>query len=422
MKTGSGKVPAVCREAGDMKVLFTASIMGHLTNFHVPYMQYFKDKGFDVHIACGSGSPPPCADRHYEISFERSPFKPKNLACYRSLKRIIDDNAYDVIHCHTPVVGVLTRLAARAARKKGTVVIYTAHGFHFYQGAPRVSATLFRVVEKWLSRYTDILITINSEDYSAAARYELAPARGTYKVPGVGVDVTRFLPQTAESKEMSRMRNGISLDAFVLIFAGEYSRDKNQTMLLETVSMLKDSIPQILLLLPGRGPMQSELELAAVSMGITDNVWLMGYRTDMDKLLCTADVAVSSSVREGLGINLVEAMATSLPVVATRIRGHVDLITDGENGFLVEPGNAREMADRLLELYRSPQLRSDMGRRAIDMVKPYLLKNAKADTCRIYDSVTEHLTQPAHANSDSNTNNEKQLRHKAVWSDGETIE
>ncbi len=377
-----------------MKVLFTASIMGHLINFHVPYMQYFKDKGFEVHAACGSGSPPSCIDRHCEIAFERSPFKLKNLQCYRALKKIIDNNSYDIIHCHTPVVSVLTRLAARKARKKGTVVIYTAHGFHFYHGAPRLSGTLFRVAEKWLCRYTDVLITINEEDLGAAKSYGFAPQRGIYKVPGVGVDNSRFLPQTPENKQSGRNITGTSPDAFVLIFAGEYSRDKNQLMLLEAVKLLKESVPQVLLLLPGRGPMWSELELAAVSLGVTDNVWLMGYRTDMDLLLSAADVAVSSSVREGLGINLVEALATGLPVVATRIRGHADVITDGENGFLVDACDARAMADRLLSLYRSAQLRDAMSRKALDMVKPFLLENAKAETCRIYEQVIKSLAQP----------------------------
>lgn len=377
-----------------MKVLFTASIMGHLINFHVPYMQYFKDKGFEVHAACGSGSSPSCIDRHCEIAFERSPFKLKNLKCYRALKKIIDDNSYDIIHCHTPVVSVLTRLAARKARKKGTVVIYTAHGFHFYHGAPRLSGTLFRVAEKWLCRYTDVLITINEEDLGAAKSYGFAPKRGIYKVPGVGVDSSRFLPQTPENKQSGRNITGISPDAFVLIFAGEYSRDKNQLMLLEAVKLIKESVPQVLLLLPGRGPMWRELELAAVSLGVMDNVWLMGYRTDMDLLLSAADVAVSSSVREGLGINLVEALATGLPVVATRIRGHADVITDGENGFLVDARDSRAMADRLLSLYRSAQLRDAMSRKALDMVKPFLLENAKAETCRIYEQVIKSLAQP----------------------------
>ncbi len=374
-----------------MKVLFTASIMGHLTNFHVPYMQYFKDNGCEVHIACGSGTPPTCVDRHHEIAFERSPFKPSNLGCYRKLKSIIDVNAYDIIHCHTPVVGVLTRLAARAARKKGTVVIYTAHGFHFYQGAPPITAAVFRVVEKWLSRHTDILITINAEDYASAQRYGFKPARGIYKVPGVGVNGSRFLPQTDEKKQTARASNDIGMDAFVLIFAGEYSHDKNQQLLLHAVSLLKQAIPNILLLLPGRGHTQSELAQKAAELGVSGCVRLLGYRTDMETLLHTADVAVSSSVREGLGINLVEAMAVGLPVVATRIRGHADLITDGENGFLVDYKSPHELADKLLELYKSPQRRAEMARKAVELVQPFLLDNAKVETSRIYDTVLQGI-------------------------------
>jgi len=370
-----------------MKVLFTASIMGHLTGFHIPYMQYFKDKGFTVDIACGAGDPPPCVDHHYNIAFERSPFSLKHLAAYRALKKIINENAYDIIHCHTPVVSVLTRLAARGARKKGTVVIYTSHGFHFYQGAPRLSAFVFRLVEKRLSRYTDIIITINTEDYAALSRYGIMPAMDAYQVRGVGVDSARFQPCTPEGRRLNRLRAGISEDAFVLIFAAEYNRNKNQMMLLKAVSKLKGRIPDVKLLLAGLGPLQAEYEHAAAELEIMENVWLMGYRTDMDALLAAADVAVSSSLREGLGINLVEAMATGLPVVATRIRGHADLVRDGENGFLVAADDAQAMADKLYELYSSPKLRKQMGQRAVEMAQPYMLENAMVETTRIYDSV-----------------------------------
>jgi glycosyltransferase EpsD len=225
-----------------MKVLFTASIMGHLTGFHIPYMQYFKDQGFSVHIACGEGNPPSCVDRHYTVAFERSPFKLKNLSAWRTLKKIIQDNQYDIIHCHTPVASVLTRLAARAARKKGTVVIYTSHGFHFYDGAPGLSALAFRLIEKWLSRCTDIIITINGEDYAALSRYGFKPTMGAYKVPGVGVDDTRFKPHTTESKLLNRAKNGIEDDAFVLVFAAEYNANKNQMLLIRAAGLLKSRI------------------------------------------------------------------------------------------------------------------------------------------------------------------------------------
>ena len=368
-----------------MKVLFTASVMGHLSGFHIPYMQYFKDRGFSVHIACGPGAPPACADRHHVIAFERSPFKLKNISAYRALKKVIRENDYAIIHCHTPVASVLTRLAARRARKRGTVVIYTAHGFHFYQGAPRLSAFVYRTVEKWLSRYTDILITINGEDYAAVSRYGFKPALGAYRVPGVGVDGARFHPHRAETGRAVREQNGIAEDAFVLIFAAEYNRNKNQAMLLRAVSLLKDSIPDIMLLLPGEGPLLAEYERLAAELNIAGHVRFLGYRTDMDTLLASADIAVSSSRREGLGINLVEAMLSGLPVVATRIRGHADIVQDGETGFLVPPDDAPAMAEKLLMLYHSPQLRREMGRKAISAAQPYRLENVQAETFRIYE-------------------------------------
>ncbi len=378
-----------------MKVLFTASVMGHLTGFHIPYMQYFKDRGFAVHIACGPGDTPACADRHFVIGFERSPFRLKNISAYRALKKVIRENEYDIIHCHTPVASVLTRLAARRARKHGTVVIYTAHGFHFYQGAPRLSAFVYRTVEKWLSRHTDILITINGEDYAAISRYGFRPKLGAYRVPGVGVDGARFHPHTAETRRAVREQNGISADAFVLIFAAEYNRNKNQAMLLRAVSLLKDSIPNILLLLPGEGPLQAEYQRLAAELSISQYVRLMGYRTDMDMLLAAADVAVSSSRREGLGINLVEAMLTGLPVVATRIRGHADIVQHGETGFLVPPDDAPAMAEKLLKLYRSPELRHEMGQKAISAAQPYRLENAQAETFRIYERALDMKTNRA---------------------------
>jgi glycosyltransferase EpsD len=370
-----------------MKVLFTASVMPHLTGFHVPYMQYFKDRGDTVHIACGAGTPPSCADLHCRIDFERSPFKLKNLSAYRALKKLINENAYDIIHCHTPVASVLTRLAARRARKHGTTVIYTSHGFHFYDGAPRLSAFVYRTVEKCLSRYTDIIITINEEDANAVSRYGFRPALGSYKVPGVGVDGGRFYPHTAERRALARAQNDIAADAFVLVFAAEYNQNKNQAMLLRAVQSLKDRIPGILLLLPGRGPLQAEYEALAAELHVAENVRFLGYRKDMDALLAAADIAVSSSWREGLGINLVEAMLTDLPVVATRIRGHVDLIEDGVNGALVPPNDAQALAEKLYTLYQSPALREKMSQKGIEMAQPFRLENAEAATVRIYESV-----------------------------------
>ena len=369
-----------------MKVLFSASIVGHFKNFHVPYLQYFKNNGFEVHTIAGGENAIACVDRHFDIPFSRSPLSTGNLSCYRALKKVIDENQYDVIHCHTPVVGVLTRLAARKSRKRGTTVIYTAHGFHFFDGAPRLRARLFRMIEKMLCRYTDHLITINQEDYEAITKYHFKPG-AFYKVPGVGTDAARFVVATPEMKSAARVKLNIDPGAFVLIFAAEYSHRKNQKMLFEMMRLLKTSIPQVLLLLPGEGPLRNEYEKSIETLGLGEFVQLMGYRRDMDLLLCASDVAVSSSVQEGMGLNLVEAMATSLPVVATRIRGHVDVVQDGENGFLVELDDAQALADRLLLLYNDHEVCKNMRSKTRGLAQPFFLENAKAQMIKIYDAV-----------------------------------
>ena len=368
------------------KVLFTASIVGHFASFHMPYLQHFKDRGFEVHTAARGEKLSESVDHHFDIAFDRSPLSLKNIWCYRALKKIIDQNGYDIIHCHTPVVSVLTRLAARKARKKGTCVIYTAHGFYFYHDAPRLSGTLFRQLEKTLCRWTNILITINQEDYDAIGTYHFKPG-ASFKVPGVGVDASRFSAQTPESKKESRLRYEIGPDAFVLIFAAEYSHRKNQKMLIEAVRLLKERIPQILLLLPGEGPLRGEYEDMISTYGLTDHVRLLGFRRDMDQLLETADIAVSSSVHEGLPINIIEAMAVSLPVVASRVRGHIDLIEDGENGFLVDLGDYTAMAERLLFLYENRDVLDMMRSKVRTLAEPYFLENAKVQTFNIYDTV-----------------------------------
>ena len=233
-----------------------------------------------------------------------------------------------------------------------------------------MQGTIFRHIEKKLCRYTDHLITMNGQDYEAIQRYHFKPG-AYYKVPGVGADAKRFCAQTRESKRDARQKCGIAPDAFVLIFAAEYSHRKNQKMLLKSVRLIMHIIPQVLLLLPGDGPLLSEYEQIIESQNLQEHVKLMGYRRDMDLLLQAADVAVSSALQEGLPINIVEAMAVSLPVVATRIRGHVDLVKDGENGLLVPPANAGALEQAISDLLSDKSRRKHMGETGKKMCRPY---------------------------------------------------
>lgn len=188
-----------------MKVLFVATVRSHIGQFHMPFIRELVRRGCRVEAAFKDNSADkPGLDlsgiaRTYEVPFSRSPYSVDNLKAYQVLKKIIDEGRYDAIHCHTPMGAVVTRLAARDARKRGTKVIYTAHGFHFYNGAARKNWLLFYPVEKALAKDTDCLITINSEDYNTAKARQFAAGR-LELVNGVGVDLSDFQPVTREQK------------------------------------------------------------------------------------------------------------------------------------------------------------------------------------------------------------------------------
>ena len=202
------------------KILFTATVDSHILNFHIPYLKWFKEQGYEVHVASRGNADIPYVDKKHNIPFERSPFRLSNIKAYLQLKDVIDRNNYKLIHCHTPMGSVLTRLAAKNARKSGTKVLYTAHGFHFFEGAPLKNWLLYYPVEKWLSRYTDCLITINDEDYECAIRKKFKS--GTIKkVNGVGIDLNKFTPQTYKKKKELRKIYGYSEKDFILIYVAE---------------------------------------------------------------------------------------------------------------------------------------------------------------------------------------------------------
>ena len=210
------------------RVLIVATVVKtHIMQFHIPVLKLFKDMGWETAVAARNdyANPEDCqipyCDQFYDIPFERIPFMPKNAACYRQLKDIIDQGNYQIIHCHTPVGGALGRLAATNARKKGTRVLYTAHGFHFYKGAPLLNWLLYYPVEKWLARYTDALLTINQEDYSLAKRkMKLRNGGKVYYVPGVGIDTTQNKAD-ADLRKNKRSELGLNDDDIALISMGD---------------------------------------------------------------------------------------------------------------------------------------------------------------------------------------------------------
>ncbi|MHB1315298.1 MAG: glycosyltransferase family 4 protein [Christensenellales bacterium] len=366
------------------KVLFVASVERHLTQFHVPYMRYLQSRGYEVHTAAFGENVIEDIQRHYDLSFSRSPLGLANIAAYRKLKRIIIENDYKLIHCHTPVASLLTRLAARKTRRRGTVVIYTAHGFHFFKGNSAIKNLLFSNIEKFVSKFTDCIITINSEDYTAVDRYGFK-AGNRFLTHGVGIDGNRFKPVDHAVKLERRAALGLGADDYIVIYPAEYSKRKNQAVLLRAIALVKEKQGGIVLLLPGAGTEWPKLEKLAAKLGIRGNIKLTGRRSDVEILLSVSDLSAAPSRQEGLPTHVIEAMATGLPCVASRIRGQADLVEDGVNGFLYDVEKPGEMAEKIMLLRTNPQLALEMRENNLKKAQNYLVENTVREMADIYN-------------------------------------
>ena len=277
--------------------------------------------------------------RVHPISCTRSPFHPGSLKAIQEIRTIVAENHYDVVHCHTPIAAMCTRLACRPLRKKGVKVIYTAHGFHFYKGAPLKNWLLYYPMEKLCSYFTDLLITINREDYVLAQK-KLKAKRVEY-VPGVGIDVDKFRDVIVD-RAMKRREIGIPEDAVLLLSVGELNHNKNHEMVIRAIAEM-----EVYYVIAGRGNLQKYLQELIDDLGITHRVKLLGFRTDIAELCKTADMLVFPSIREGLPVSLMEAMACGMPIACTRIRGNVDLID--ENGGILFDSSSIEACRAAIE-------------------------------------------------------------------------
>ncbi len=317
-----------------MRILYVTTVSSTM-GFFTQHVKMLLQQGHTVDFACNVTKPinPEFIMRGcrvHDLSLSRSPFTKANCRGYKQLKKTIQEGQYDVIHTHTPIASALVRVACR--RDKDIKVIYTAHGFHFYKGASLLNWLFYYPVEKWLSRYTDVLITINKEDYERAKR-SFKAGRIEY-VPGVGVDVEKYGSVVVDRKA-KRKELGLAEDDFVLVSTGELNDNKNHKTVIHAVNRLNN--PSVKYLICGQGPLRNELLNLVQELGLEHQVMLLGYRTDVIEINHIADVFVFPSFREGLSVALMEAMACGLPVVCSDIRGNRDLVEDGRGGFTVEP-------------------------------------------------------------------------------------
>lgn len=322
---------------------------------------------------------------YHVVEIYRNPFSREVIKAKKQLQALIEKEKFDVIHCNTPIGGLLGRLVGKKC--KVPKVIYQAHGFHFYKGAPWLNWLLYYPVEKWLARYTDALITINQEDYAFAKRkIKLRNGGKVYYVPGVGVDHHKFGSTTID-KAAKRKALGIPEDAVLLLSVGELNNNKNHETVIRAIADMN-----VHYIIAGRGELQPHLENLIDAHNLRDRVQLLGFRSDVKELYEIADVFVFPSFREGLSLSVMEAMASGLPCVASRIRGNTDLVKDEEGGYLCDPNNAAGFAEKLKLLAADAALREKMGKANLVAVEKFSRENVVREMENIYDTEILHST------------------------------
>lgn len=377
------------------KVLILSSVASMIEQFTMPKIELLLSMGYEVQVACNFKEGNTISDdqvktlknklddlsvEHHQIDFSRNVLNVfANLKAYRQVKKITSLNKFSFIHCHSPIGGVCGRLIGK---ETATKVIYTAHGFHFYTGAPLTNWLIFYPIEKLLAKYTDLLITINEEDYKRAKKR--FKAKSIEYVPGVGLDIKKFSTTTVD-RERKRYELGVPNKSFMLVSVGELNNNKNHETVIKALAQLKNA--DLSYVICGKGPLKKKLVHLTKELNVEKQVVFLGYRRDITEIFKASDVFVFPSFREGLSVALMEAMASGLPVVASNIRGNSDLIDDGKGGYLVDPTNAESFSEKINTLFVEEKLRGQFVQHNKNVIKNFSIENVVSRMRVIYNKI-----------------------------------
>lgn len=379
------------------KVLIVASVVSFIEWFNKENVEYLRNNlNCEVHIACNFDYMDDTDEERtktyldmiraegiilHNVHFARSPFRKDNIAAYSELKCIIKKHRFDLIHCHTPTVSILTRLAARVARKNGSVVMYTCHGFHFHNAAPKKNWMIYYPIEKFCSRFCDYIVTINREDFKRAQGFH---AKNVRYIPGVGVDISR-IKDVKVDKRAYKKSIGIPEDCVMLLSVGEIIERKNHEIIIRALSKLQNK--NIYYVICGKGPLKEHMENLAKKLGISENIVFLGFRRDIPELCNTADISAFPSRIEGLGLAGIEAMSAGVPLVSSNVHGILDYVIDGKTGYACNPEDVDGFANAISKLATDKELRESMREDCLKAVEPFELHNALRVMWGIYDEI-----------------------------------
>lgn len=368
------------------KALLVTHVSGFVPQFEMNNVRLLQNIGYEIHYATNYNNPSYGTDNKrlygtgiicHQIDFVRSPYSIKNFRAYNQLKRLMSIEKFDLIHCHNPMSGVLTRLAGHATKTEP--LFYTAHGFHFFQGAALWNWVTYYPIEYILSYYTDQQICINKEDYELAKKN--FHAKQVNYIPGVGVDIEK-ISNIKINKAKKRKELGVPEHAKLILSVGELIKRKNHETALRAIAKMKDN--SYIYMICGHGELESYLRKLAYKLGIDKKVFFLGYRTDILEIYKASDVFLFPSFQEGLPVALLEAMACGLPVICSNIRGNRDLI-DERGGILVGARKTELYTVALENLFKDENKFKLMGKHNLGVAQQYNDYKVSDDMKKLYE-------------------------------------
>ena len=376
------------------KALMLSSVASMIDQFNMENIKILKNLGYEVHVLANFSFGNTTSDertKEFKEELENMGIKVYNvpiprkitaikemISSYKKIKKVCSENNYDILHCHSPIGGVLARFAFKDFRKNGGKLIYTAHGFHFFKGAPIKNWIIFYPIEKFCSRYTDCLITINKEDYKRAKNFK---AKEVKYVPGIGIDTKKI----KDIKKNRKILNEFNIkDEVVLVSVGELSNRKNHKVILKALEKVKGNFKYIIC---GQGAKKEELIKLSKELNLQEKVEFLGYRQDVKEILKASDIFCFPSKQEGLPVALMEAMASGLPVICSDIRGNKDLIEDKKGGYLLKFYDMDEYSIKIQELIENKVLREEMGNFNLEKIKDFDRKKVNTIMEEIYNEL-----------------------------------
>ena len=376
------------------KALMLSSVASMIDQFNMENIKILKSLGYEVHVLANFSFGNTTSDertKEFKEELENMGIKVYNVPIprkitaikemifsYKKIKEICSENNYNILHCHSPIGGVLARLAFKDFRKKGGKLIYTAHGFHFFKGAPIKNWIIFYPIEKFCSKYTDCLITINKEDYKRAKGFK---AKEVKYVPGIGIDIEKIKDIKRDRKILKEfnIKNEV-----VLVSVGELSSRKNHKVILKALEKVKGDFKYIIC---GQGAKKEELIKLSKELNLQEKVEFLGYRQDVKEILKASDIFCFPSKQEGLPVALMEAMASGLPIICSDIRGNKDLIENTKGGYLLKSDDLDEYSIKIEKLIENKFLREEMGNFNLEKIKGFDIKKVNKFMEEIYNEL-----------------------------------